>query len=97
MMRVLLAALALASCGVPAVLPTPGKQPRYKLTAELVEDFGEPCSISGPEGGGLQVWRYCAGDCPPSYADLCVVACTPGCPAWEFQVLNGVILYTSGP
>lgn len=92
-MRFLL--LAMLACGTPEV-PQPAAR-HYTHSAQLLEDFGEPCARSGTPPG-LEVWRYCAGECQPSQdAEVCVVACSPGCPSWGFHVVGGAIVYTEGP
>ena len=88
--------LLLAGCGAAGVsqgLLEP--MPHYTHAAQLVADFGEPCSKDGAEGG-LQVWRYCAGVCP-GLSEPCVVACSQGCIAWQFHIAGGIIINTIGP
>jgi hypothetical protein len=90
--------LALAACGGPILKPEDLVPPRYTRTDQLLEDFGEPCVLEGPEGG-LQVWHYCAGVCPPTTTEeVCVVECSPGCAQeWTFHVVGGIIVNSAGP
>lgn len=92
-MRFLL--LAILACGTPGAYPPVA--PRYTHASQLLEDFGAPCARSGAPPG-LEVWRYCAGECQLGQeVEVCVVACSPGCPSWGFHVVGGAIVYTEGP